>query len=116
MLDFFLQMGLIISKFSEKYNQYTMLIASKPTLIDKEIISSLHFNSKLTVDQHPKLKAQLSEATKLGNSYRRKVSILFQDDDGLKRVDTTIWANGTKFICLKGGVWIPIRRIVEVRV
>lgn len=92
-----------------------MQTTSKPTLIEKEIISSLHFKSKLTVDQHPLLNEQLKKATKLGNSYRRKVSILFKDDEGLKRVDTTIWANGAKFICLKGGVWIPIRRIVEVQ-
>ena len=92
-----------------------MQITSKPTLIEKEIISSLSFNSDLNVEQHPKLIDQIKKATKLGNSYRRKVSILFKDDNGFKRVDTTIWANGAKFICLKGGVWIPISRIVEVR-
>lgn len=92
-----------------------MQITSKPTLIEKEIISSLSFDSDLKVEQHPKLSDQIKKATKLGNSYRRKVSILFIDDAGLKRVDTTIWANGAKFICLKGGVWIPISHIVEVR-
>lgn len=92
-----------------------MQITSKPTLIEKEIISSLSFDSDIKVEQHPKLSDQIKKATKLGNSYRRKVSILFKDDVGLKRVDTTIWANGAKFICLKGGVWIPISHIVEVR-
>ena len=92
-----------------------MQTLDKPTLIEKEIISSLSFNSNLKIEQHPMLIEQIKEATKLGNSYRRKVSILFQDDQGLKRVDTTIWANGAKYICLKGGVWIPINRIVEVR-
>lgn len=88
---------------------------NKPTLIEKEIISSLSFNSNLKVEQHPLLNDQIKKATRLGNSYRSKVSILFKDDQGLKRVDTTIWANGAKYICLKGGVWIPIDRIVEVR-
>tara|TARA_R110002072_G_scaffold302097_2_gene483827 strand:- start:8736 stop:9017 length:282 start_codon:yes stop_codon:yes gene_type:complete len=87
----------------------------KPTLIEKEIISSLSFCEDFNVQQHPKLSDQIKKATKLGNSYRRKVTILFKDDGGLKRVDTTIWANGAKFICLKGGVWIPINRIVEIR-
>ena len=87
----------------------------KPTLVEKEIISSLSFNADLKVEQHPGLSDQIKKATRLGNSYRRKVTILFKDDQGLKRVDTTIWANGAKYICLKGGVWIPINRIVEVR-
>ena len=92
-----------------------MQTLDKPTLIEKEVISSLSFNSNLKIEQHPMLIEQIKKATKLGNSYRRKVSIMFKDDQGLKRVDTTIWANGAKYICLKGGVWIPINRIVEVR-
>ena len=92
-----------------------MQTVNEPTLIEKETISSLSFNSNMKIEQHPMLLDQIKEATKLGNSYRRKVSILFKDDQGLKRVDTTIWANGAKYICLKGGIWIPINRIVEVR-
>ncbi|MBL1278909.1 MAG: hypothetical protein COA33_001455 [Fluviicola sp.] len=92
-----------------------MQTTSKPTLIEKEIISSLSFCEDFKIQQHPMLSDQIKKATKLGNSYRRKVTILFKDDVGLKRVDTTIWANGAKFICLKGGVWIPINRIVEIR-
>lgn len=88
----------------------------KPTLVEKEIIQNLAFKKDLTVEQHPHINMQIEKATKLGNSYRRKVSILFRADSGLKRVDTTIWANGSKFICLKGGVWIPKERIVEIKV
>lgn len=87
----------------------------KPELIEKELISSLSFTEKVAVKQHPDLLKQIEQATILGNSHRSKVSIIFQDDAGLKRVDTTIWAAGTKFICLKGGVWIPIERILEIK-
>lgn len=86
-----------------------------PTLIEKEIINSLSFNSRETVDQHPKLLDQIKSATRLGNAYRGKVSIFFKDDDGPKRVDTTIWAHGAKYICLKGGMWLPINRIIEIK-
>ena len=86
----------------------------KPELIEKELISALSFTEKQTVRQHPELLTQIERATILGNSHRSKVSIIFQDDSGLKRVDTTIWAAGTKFICLKGGIWIPIERILEI--
>lgn len=88
----------------------------KPTLIEKEIIQNLAFKSELDIDQHPNIHSQIEKATTLGNSYRRKVAIIFHDDKGLKRVDTTIWANGSKYICLKGGVWIPKKRIVEIKV
>lgn len=93
-----------------------MQAVMKPELIEKESISQLSFSSGDKVQQHPDLLNQIEQATILGNSHHSKVSIIFQDDSGLKRVDTTIWAAGTKFICLKGGVWIPIARIVEVKI
>lgn len=86
-----------------------------PELIEKEQVASLSFQEPLTVKQHPDLMKQIETATRLGNAHHSKVSIIFQDDSGLKRVDTTIWANGAKYICLKGGVWIPISRIVEIK-
>jgi hypothetical protein len=92
-----------------------MQVIMKPELIEKELIPLLNFKTELKVNQHPDLLKQIDEATTLGNTYHSKVSIIFQDDHSLKRVDTTIWAAGTKFICLKGGVWIPIERIVEVK-
>lgn len=92
-----------------------MQVSFKPELIEKELINTLTFNQKEKVDQHPKLQEQIENATKLGNAYHNKVSIYFQDDAGLKRVDTTIWAFGAKYICLKGGVWLPIDRIVEIK-
>ena len=86
-----------------------------PQLIEKESISSLSFKTRDRVPQHPKLMDQIKSATRLGNAYRGKVSIVFQDDDGIKRVETTIWAHGAKYICLKGGLWLPIDRIVEIK-
>lgn len=85
-------------------------------LVEKETIPSLPFSDKSRVKQHPNLQKQIDNATILGNMHRRKVSILFEDDNGIKRVDTTIWASGTKFVCLKGGVWIPINRLKEILV
>lgn len=92
-----------------------MQVTLKPELIDKENIQALSFNLKMQIEQHPNLKEQIRKATRLGNAYRSKVSIYFKDDQGVKRVDTTIWAHGAKYICLKGGVWIPINRIIEIK-
>ena len=83
--------------------------------IEKEEVSKMTFHKEMDVEQHEELRQQLEQATRLGNGYHSKVSIYFQDDEGPKRVETTIWATGAKYICLKGGVWIPIDHIVEVK-
>jgi len=87
----------------------------EPLVIKKELILNLSFiEDKSTVEQHPNLKQQILNATLLGNNEHKKVKIIFKDDDGVKLVETTIWASGQKFICLKGGSWIPIHRILEI--
>ena len=90
-------------------------IKQNPELIEKEMVAALSFHDKSPISQHPELMKQIESAVLLGNAHHSKVSIIFQDDSGLKRVDTTIWAAGTKFICLKGGVWIPIDKILEIK-
>jgi hypothetical protein len=92
-----------------------MNVITKPELIEKELIASLSFQAKVSIEQHPDLMKQIETATTLGNVHHSKVSIIFHDDSGLKRVDTTIWAYGAKYICLKGGIWIPIARILEIK-
>lgn len=91
-----------------------MQITTHPQLIEKEFIPTLNFSDDVIVDQHPDLKKQIEQAVRLGNAYHSKVSILFYDSDGCKRVDTTIWAYGSKYICLKGGTWLPVSHIIEI--
>jgi uncharacterized protein (UPF0248 family) len=87
----------------------------EPLVIKKELILNLSFiEDKSTVEQHPNLMQQILNATLLGNNEHKKVKIIFKDDNGVKLVETTIWASGQKFICLKGGSWIPIHRILEI--
>ena len=86
-----------------------------PVLIEKESIPSLTFKEELKVDQQKDLMHRLEEATKLGNLHQGKIAIIFHADQGLKRVETTIWATGAKYICLKGGLWLPISRIAEIK-
>jgi hypothetical protein len=83
--------------------------------VEKELVPSMTFNTEIEIEQHEDLRHQLEQATRLGNGYQSKVSIYFHDDEGPKRIETTIWATGSKYICLKGGVWLPINRIVEVK-
>jgi hypothetical protein len=86
-----------------------------PVLIEKETITSLSFKRIIQFEQHPSLLRKLQDATRLGNMDKFKCEIEFYADSGLKTVQTTIWATGKKFICLKGGLWIPISKIVDIR-
>jgi hypothetical protein len=85
------------------------------TLIEKEQIPQLKFKNTVDIEQSPELMTKLMEATRLGNIHHGKIRIEFMDDDGLKSVETTIWATGAKYICLKGGIWLPISRIVNIK-
>jgi len=91
------------------------ILTDAPVLIQKEQIPELSFKKAVEIEQIPDLMAKLVEATKLGNIHHGKVAIIFRDDEGLKRVETTVWASGGKYICLKGGVWLPISRILDIR-
>lgn len=87
----------------------------EPEVIEKERVKDLSFKHAITFKQDPEIMHKLEEATRLGNGYHTKVGIVFHDDEGLKRVNTTIWATGLRYICLKGGMWIPIDHIVELK-
>ncbi|MEX1191001.1 MAG: hypothetical protein WED10_02655 [Brumimicrobium sp.] len=91
------------------------VLQESPKLIEKEAIPTLLFKKPVVLEQQEGLMERLLEATKLGNIHHGKIAIIFQDDEGLKRVETTVWATGLKYICLKGGVWLPISRIKEVQ-
>lgn len=90
---------------------------STPQIIDKETIAQLRFPAeelKRSKEDQQKLMEKLKDATSLGNMDHHKCRITFHDDQGLKVVETTIWATGEKNIVLKHGMTIPIHRIVEV--
>ncbi len=92
-----------------------MDIQATAQLIEKESIPELSFLHSKAKKQSVDIVEQINKATQLGNSQKGKVSIFFESDQGLKRVETTVWAAGSKFICLKGAVWIPIANLVEIR-
>ena len=82
--------------------------------IPKEEIPNLTFHKELNIEQDDNIISSLETATRLGNGYHTKVNIYFTSDQGPKLVTTTIWATGTKYICLKGGIWLPISSIEHI--
>lgn len=96
-----------------------MEVKNSPLLLQKEEIASLLFPAKEVLNTEEEIKTrrrELERATTLGNVEHGKIKITFEDREGLKRVETTIWATTEKNIVLKGGVFIPIHRIHEISV
>jgi hypothetical protein len=94
-----------------------MNVISNPVNILKEDVAFLHFPKDdvlfLKEDQIDRQK-RLDDAITLGNIEHQKVKITFQDIEGIKQVETTIWAVTDKSIVLKKGVIMPIHRIESI--
>ncbi len=87
------------------------------TVIQKERISSLRFPRQSLMLSGPErdgILKMMEKATRLGNTEHGKCRILFQDDEGLKAVETTIWTYDAENIVLKYGMTIPVARVVSV--
>lgn len=90
---------------------------NKPLSIEKEAVAFLKFPDVEVLSSADEIKirsANLERALKLGNLEHNKIKIIFEDDEGIKQINTTIWGVTDKRIILKKGVVIPINRIREV--
>lgn len=95
----------------------TFLHQTAPLLVQKEEIAQCSFPSQEVLRDKNAIANRfklLQLATTLGNIDQQKISIVFQDDWGLKMVTTTIWSASETHIALKGGVAIPVNRIYSV--
>lgn len=92
---------------------------SNPLLVDKESITNFSFPKKevlTNVHDMQQRRRGLELATKAGNFHKIKYRIIFEDNEAVKEVYTTVWATTEKNIVLKQGVTIPIRRIHKVSI
>lgn len=87
------------------------------SVIEKEIIPHLYFPKEEVLrsnfDRFQRDK-DLEHAIVLGNIYRYKVKIMFEDIEGIKSVYTTIWGITDQQVILKKNMTIPINRIHKV--
>ncbi len=93
------------------------MLDSDAQLIQKERISSLRFpREPVTLSELDRsvIMKDLEKAAHLGNAEHGKCRILFEDDQGLKAVETTIWTFDPENIVLKYGMVIPVARVVRV--
>ncbi len=94
-----------------------MTNATKPVKVEKEMISELKFPENEVLSSADAIKirtASLERAMKLGNLEHNKIKIIFEDSEGVKQVETTVWGVTDKRVILKQGVVIPINRVHEV--
>jgi hypothetical protein len=94
-----------------------MINTTTPALIEKEKISGLKFpdNEVLTsMDAIRMRSSNLERALKLGNLEHNKIKIVFEDEESMKQVETTVWGITDKRVILKQGIVIPIQRIHEI--
>ena len=90
---------------------------ASPIIVEKELISEFHFPREevlLNADEIKSRSLAMQRAIRLGNNQKRKVKIIFEDDQAIKKVETTIWAVTEKNILLKRGVAVPINRFHQV--
>lgn len=91
---------------------------NKPLPIEKEDIRGLKFPDTEVLSSKDSIRlreSDLARALKLGNLEHNKIKIVFEDSEGLKQVETTVWGVTDKRVILKQGVLIPIHRIHEIR-
>lgn len=86
-------------------------------LVEKEEIRDLVYPSS-AVERSKDFTSELMEkcrkALVLGNLHKVKCSILFWDNHGLKKVNTTIWGSFDDHIVLKGGVCLNLRYVEDI--
>ncbi|MES2591435.1 MAG: hypothetical protein V4608_06090 [Bacteroidota bacterium] len=91
---------------------------NKPLSIEKESIRDLKFPDNEVLASADDIKnrlANLERALTLGNLEHNKIKIVFEDSEGLKQVETTVWGVTDKRVILKQGVLIPIHRIHDIK-
>ena len=99
-----------------RLNQTKTIISNIP-LIEKELVSDLKFPTGDVLEDKLAVRERmyaLHRATSLGNIHQRKVTIVFEDAEGLKSVRTTIWAISDRKVILKEGRSIPVQRVHSV--
>jgi hypothetical protein len=86
-------------------------------LITKEQLPELHFvHTEVLTDEESRKRrlAALESAVALGNDFKQKVKLIFGTTQGIKAVETTLWALTDSHVEIKAGVDIPLHSIYQV--
>ncbi len=87
------------------------------SIVEKETIANMNFPEAEVLAGQEEINTRQYEAEramKLGNFFKDKVKIIFEDNESLKMVETTIWGVIDKRLLLKRGLVLPIYRVHEI--
>lgn len=93
------------------------LINNHSHLIQKEDIKNFKFPKAEVLKDEFSMQVRaknILRGLKLGNKFKNKVHIYFEDSVSLKRVETTIWGVTQNYLILKSNMLIPIKRVHSV--
>ena len=86
--------------------------------VQKEEVKHLNFPDQEVIigaEAIEQRRIMLERAVVLGNTYKGKATIVFEDSEGIRQIETNIWGLTDKRVILKQGIVIPIHRIHEVK-
>ena len=90
-----------------------------PHLINKEMIPNLRFPDSEVLNSTDSIierRSELERALTLGNLEHGKIKLIFEDEESIYQVETTVWGLTDKRVILKQGIVIPIQRIHIVKI
>ena len=105
-------------KIEIKTSDMIQTSAARITPLQKEDITQLHFPDEevlVNAEATEQRRIALERAVVLGNTYKGKTKIVFEDNEGIKQIETHIWGLTDKRVILKQGIVIPTNRIHEVK-
>lgn len=85
--------------------------------IEKEALDTIQFPSQevlMSTEYKEQRLYDAKRAMKLGNLFNDKVKIVFEDTEGLKAVETTVWGMTDNYLIFKRGMMLPLNRIHEI--
>ena len=88
-----------------------------PELVQKESIPYCRFDrlEKLSSPLDQQIRDdKIFRAMVMGNTYKKKALITFETLEGVKQVETTVWAATDTNLILKNGITIPQCNILEI--
>ena len=92
-------------------------ISDSITVIEKELIYTMHFPKQEVLIDAKQIKERIREAqkaVKLDDSSQEEIKIVFEDTEGLKMVKSALWGVTDRFLMLKRGMTVPLHRIHEI--
>jgi hypothetical protein len=95
----------------------TVMTIMQAAYIEKECIKDVTFTSEeVLTEKEDRLlrRSQLEKAMFLGNGSKSKSKITFVTNEGLKKVETTVWSADDVEVMLKAGTFIPVHAICRV--